>query len=262
MENKTKPETFSSSELDPDELDLSSLVGRDIRIFPEQFPHQRLSKRAVMVHGDEIIVDNNRATHEAGELNNDEPVVIQFEYKGQQVSVKAMVRINSGGKCRLVLGERVIPLVRRRFRRFEMSVPARLAVFSSTRFDPRKMARLRWMETYTETVSCGGLMLDYNNQLKDKTFLFVNPSLEDFGLPRLVIARVRHCYQDGSGRFKVGLEFVINEDKERHLNLSIVRTLPSSVLTYTAELRTQVNEQLAAWMREQEEIQSTGVHYE
>lgn len=262
MESKNKSSIRSSSELDPSELDLSSLVGRDIRIFPEQAPHQRMIRRAVMVHGGEITIDNSRSMSESKELTNDESVVIQFEYRGQQVSVKATIKNNPGGKYRLCLAEHAIPLVRRRFRRFDVSVPTRLAVFSTTRFDPKKMARLRWIETYTENVSCGGMMLDFNNLLKEETSLFVNATLEEFGVPRLVIAGVRHCHQDANGRFKIGLELMINEDKEQHFSPSIVRALPSSVLTYTAKMRSNVNEKLAAWMREQEEIQATGVHNE
>ncbi len=244
MTSNESQKIVSGAGIGSDQLDFSSLVGREIVLFTEQFPGKRLTSRVIMVNQNVIAIDRSKSSGLIDDLVNNQKVVVQFDYRGEVVSVQATMKRSSGGKCNLMLGDTIVPLVRRKFRRYDLSLQVKLAVVHPATFQPDSLARLRWMETDTINVSCGGVLLNLDSVLRDEAYLFLHVAMQEFLLPQMVVAQVRHSLQKDGGRHNVGLEFIINEQKQKHFNHNVLRCMPATVLEYSAGQRAQVNEML------------------
>ena len=234
----------SGTGIDSQHFDFSTLVGREIVLFTEQFPGKRLTSRVIMVNQSVISIDRSKSSGLIDDLVNNQKVVVQFDYRGEIVSVQATMKRSSSGKCNLMLGDRIVPLVRRRFKRYELARQVKLAVVNPATFQPDGLARLRWLETDTINVSCGGVLLSLDSVLRDETYLFLNVAMQEFQLPQMMVAQVRHSHQNDGGHFHVGLEFIISEQKQNHFNHNVLKSLPAAVLDYSAGQRARVNELL------------------
>jgi hypothetical protein len=240
----------SETGIDSDQFDFSSLVGREIVLFTEQFPGKRLTSRVIMVNHSVISIDRSKSCGLIDDLVNNQKIVVQFEYRGEVVSVQATMKRSSIGKCNLMLGDTIVPLVRRKFRRYDLSRQAKLAVVHPATFKPDSLARLRWLETDTVNVSCGGVLLNLDCVLRDKSYLFLHVAIQEFLLPQMIVAQVRHSYHSDGGHYNVGLEFIISEQKQIHFKPTELRSMPATVLEYSAGQRARVNEMLANRLRQ------------
>ena len=234
----------SGTGIDSDQLDFSSLVGREIVLFTEQFPGKRLTSRVIMVNRSSIAIDRSKSSGLIDDLVNNQKLVVQFDYRGEVVSVQATMKRSSSGKCNLVLSDTIVPLVRRKFRRYDLSLQVKLAVVHPATFQADSLGRLRWMETDTINISCGGILLNLDSVLRDEAYLFLHVAMQEFLLPHMLVAQVRHSFQKEGGRYNVGLEFIISEQKQNHFNHNVLRSMPATVLEYSAGQRARVNEML------------------
>jgi hypothetical protein len=231
-------------------LDLSGLVGRDITLFPEQTPGREYSGRVVSIHDRQIHLDGQNRRTELDNLVNNQRVIIRFVYRGQAVSVRAILRRTAGGRCFFVMEEKVTPLSQRRHLRVPVIKPVRLAPFPMTTFVKKNLPHLRWMETETVNFSSGGALIDIPSRLEKEVFLILNIDLQTEMFPTLILAQVRHNYPADTGRFHTGIEFVVKESARKVVPALTAKELPGPVLQYSAQDRERLNKHIQAWMPE------------
>jgi hypothetical protein len=228
-------------------LDLSVLVGREVRLFTEQLPGKEILTRVVSVHEGQFVLDSGSRSDVVSNLVHGQTVVVQFAYKGERLSVKAQFRRTAGGRHSVVLDDTVVPLSHRRFRRIDVERTVRLAAFPVSSFSRRNLSRLRWMETSLRNFSSGGASVKLPAQLEKEIYLLVSIDFDSELFPPLILAQVRHCYPTEEGHFHIGVEFVIREKGMTLVPASTVRELPPVVMSYEARHREALNKKLLAW---------------
>lgn len=211
---------------------LNSLVGRNILIQSEQFQGQPIKSKVVLVNDKTISVDRSGGQGLIEELLNNQDVIVQFDYKGQRISVNAKVTRSVKGRCSLTLGEKFVPLSRRRHVRFDKHLITRCAALPLASANTIGLARLRWLETDTVNVSCGGTMLKLPSNLSTDTYLLINLQAQHLGYPNLIIGQVRHCNPADSYNYLVGVEFIPFEEKENHFPSITLKRLPAAAFEY------------------------------
>jgi len=235
---------------DTEKLDLSSLVGRPIVVYSEQFPGKPLKTRIIECSGQTISLDRGGAERNVDNLVNNQRVTIKFEYKGQTITAEALLKRHGGGKCRVMMGEKAIPLVRRRFYRAKLNLIARLAVLHAPSFHASKLKKLRWIEAESADISGGGILLDLTSRLEADTKLFVSVEHDKFEFPALMLGTVRHCSQPVTGHFYTGVEFLTPESAREAVPEATLAALPKTVLQFTSQLRAELNRQLISWTKD------------
>jgi hypothetical protein len=234
-------------EIDVSALDLSSLVGREIRLFSEQFPGKEILTRVVMAQERELVIDNGGKSNLVENLVHGQSVILQFPYRNQAVSVKAALRRSNGNRCHLILDERVTPLSQRQFRRVPIVRPVRLAAFPTSTFRRKNLARLRWIETRLINFSSGGALVAIPGYLERGVHLLVSVELGSSAFPPMVLGQVKHCYPVDGGTFHIGIEFVVSEISRRTIPTTTVRELPAIILSYDSRQRELMNKKIMAW---------------
>jgi len=235
-------------------FDFSSLVGREVILFSEQFQGKPLTTRITFTSKGSLTIDKSGSNGAIDALVHNQPIVLQVEYKGQQIAVHAQLKRNSGGKCTVVLGEKVTPISRRRFFRALVQVPVKLAVLPASAFDVQKLAKLRWLETQSLNFSAGGVMIQLHSSLDSRTCLIVNVVPPGMAFPSLVLSRVRHCYPIEANLFHLGIEFLTKEAMLSSLPATTVRNLPSTVHEYNASSRIRLDRVVGELLRTKQSI--------
>jgi hypothetical protein len=230
--------------IDSTRFDFSLLVGHTLTLFSQQFPGKPLRSRVILANDREIVIDRSGSMGLIDSLVNNQKVILRVEYKGQHVAVPAMLKRSAGGTSKMILGEKVLPLKRRRFVRLAMARPVKLAVVPPVTFDPKKLARLRWIETVTINVSPGGTLIDFSSCLESSTYLLMNMALEEFSFPTLVLGQVRYTLPAEIGHFQVGVEFIVREMGQGRFPRLTLKRLPSAVLEYSESKRNELNNRL------------------
>ena len=232
-----------------DDVDLSTLVGHEITLFTEQFQGKPLKTKVVMISGGVLSLDRSGAGGTIDNLITNQKAIIQFFHKGQRISVDATLKRTGGGKCTLVLGDKLVWLTRRKYKRYDLTRPVRCAVMPSRDMDGKRLNKLRWMETDSVNFSSGGLMLCLQKQLNDHSYLLLNLDVTDFDFPALIIAQVRYAYPTDSFRFFIGIEFIVNDVREKHFAPTTIKRLPPVVFEYDASRRSELNRELAVHLQ-------------
>jgi hypothetical protein len=217
-------DTPSDVEIDLSRFEFATLVGREVTVYSEQFQGRPLMTRVTSTSNGALTIDKSGCNGAIDSLVHNQPIVLQIDYKGQKIAVHAQLKRGSGGKCTVVLGEKVSPISRRRFFRAPVEVPVRLAILPASAFDAQKLAKLRWIETNSINFSAGGVMLKLHSGLDSRSCLILNAVPPGIAFPSLVLARVRHCFPVEGNLFHVGIEFLTKE--------AMVNTVPSSTLRY------------------------------
>ena len=244
-ENTTSQEpTFALGD-----VDLSVLVGHEVTLFTDQYQGKPLCTKVVMANNGVIALDRSGSNGLIDSLITNQQVVVQFVLKGQRISVDAQLKRTSGGKCTLALGEKLTPLSRRRFRRFDIERPVKCAVLPSKDFNAQRLSKLRWIETASINISSGGLLMSLPKQVADDSYLLLNVEIDDIDFPALIIGQVRYSYPIDSFRFNIGIEFVISDLKEKHFAPTTIQKMPPVVFGYTASRRKELNRELAVQMQ-------------
>ena len=251
MPVKTVFKSHEKTEIDTAQLDLSQLVGHEIVIFSEQFPGKKLTSKILSSNDKEVTIGRSGSGGLVDDLVNRQNVYAQFEYRGQRVAVRGMVRRTGGGKCSLILESQMVPLLRRQFNRMRIDSPVRLAVVPTSGFSPVKLEKLRWLETRTLNVSSGGAMLTHSGQLGESACLLVNMNVENISFPPLMMARLRHSSLRETGSYRVGIEFVVKETFRKSIPPGAVSQVPAAALRYSSEARARINEEITSLMQEQ-----------
>lgn len=245
-DEKMTPETENC--IGMDQVDLSSLVGHEITLFSEQFRGKPLTTKVTLVANGVLSVDRSGSGGMVDTLIGNQKTIVQFVYKGQRISVDATLKRTNGGKCNLILGEKLVPLSRRQFKRFEINRPVKCAVMSPVDFDARRLSKLRWLETDSINFSSGGVLICLPKNVTSQSYLLLNIDLNDFEFPNLVIGQVRYSYPIDGFRFNVGIEFIVSDVKDRHFAPSAIKRLPDAVFEYNADRRRELNRELSVRM--------------
>lgn len=235
---------------DTELLDLPSMVGRPLVLYSEQFPGKPLPTRVIEASGNSISLDRGGADRQIDNLVHNQKVTIKFEYKGQQVSAAAVLKRTGGGKCRILLGEKAVPLVRRRFFRADMDFPVRFAVLNIASFHASKLGQLRWLETEAVNLSGGGILLELTSRLETNTLLFLSLVNDRYDFPALMLGVVRHCWEPEAGHFSTGVEFLTDNLVRKCIPSATMAALPSTVSEFTAQLRADMNRKIIAWEKD------------
>ena len=230
-------------------LEFSCLVGRVISVYSEQFPGKKMSTKVLAFAEGELLVSGSGGDGLIDSLVERQTLVLQFPYKGQDISVRAKIKRTQAGRCYFVLDNQVVPLNQRRFDRMKMIRPINLAPFPALASSRLEIAKLRWMQTSTENFSSGGTLINLSSFIQPNVYMLIQVDLpEDDLLPSLLLAQVRHCYQAELATFKIGVEFLVGETCSKVLPAHRLQQLPSTVTTYTAKEREKLNTIVRAWM--------------
>ncbi|MFQ6007543.1 MAG: PilZ domain-containing protein [Candidatus Zixiibacteriota bacterium] len=244
MSSTKQVDLLDESGIDSSRFDFSLLVGRPLTLFSQQFPGKPLMSRVVLANDREVVIDRSGGMGLIDSLVNNQKVILRIEYKGQQVAVPALLKRSAGGTCKMILGEKVLPLKRRRFVRVAMVRPVKLAVLPLINFEPKKLTRLRWTETVTINISPGGALIDFSSCLERSTYLLINMALEESFFPSLVLGQVRYTLTEEIGHFQVGVEFIVREMGHQRFSSLMLERLPPVVLEYSESKRNELNNRL------------------
>lgn len=247
-----------TSEFDCSSLDLGQLVGRKVTIFSRQYPGRPLTARVVQTAGDKLALERVAGNALLDNLVSNQKVVMQFMYKQEEVATTAVFRRTNGGRSTVMVGSTATPLRRRRFVRVKSHRPVNLAVLPTGSFQKHKLPYLRWLQTDLVDFASGGVLFDINSVMHDGTYLFVNVELESQTFPPLLIGSVRHCLPLEAGHFRVGLEFIVAEQRNKHFSKPLLKNLPPSAFEYSYLHRKSLNGHISAWMQQNPQNSNQG----
>ncbi len=235
--------------VDASRFDFSLLVGHELTLFSQQFPGRPLKSKVILARDGEVSIDRSGGAGLINNLVSNQKVTMRVIYKGQLISVPATLKRSGGGGCRIIVGDKVMPLSRRRFTRVFLSRPVKLAVIPVSTFNRNKLARLRWLETVTINVSGGGALIGFSSYLESPTYMFLNIDLVEFSFPSLVLGHVLYSLPRDNAHFHVGLEFIVREAKEKCFSSTTLKQLPHVVFEYGERERARLDNQITARMQ-------------
>lgn len=247
MEHNGALNNFQETEFEALKLELAELVGHDIKLFSEQMPGKELRTRVLAAQGQLLHIFGGGPASPIDNLVNNQSLVMQCDYRGEELSIVARFKRIGGGKCHLYLEEKVKPLRQRRFRRVLLVRPVRLAVFPLNQNTRQGIGHLRWIETDTINFSSGGAMVSLSAGLERRSCLLMSLDLQEVKFPSLVLALVCHAGQVEMGPYRTGVEFVVRETSTEILPPTRRRDLPGAVFDYSAADREQLNQDIAKW---------------
>lgn len=245
----------SSEKIAAEQLDLSTVVGHDVTIYSRQFPGKPLQSKVILVTRNVLSLDRSGSGGQIDSLVNNQRITLKLDYKNEPISISAVLKRSSGGRCNIVLDEHVTLLARRRFARIPVDRPAKFAVLSSTAVNGGKVQGLRWLPSTTTDISSGGALIHLTSSLEQLSYILINIDMEDLPLPSLIVGQVRYTYTTEGGRIATGVEFIVREDLDKHASGSPVAKLPAILFEYTAGLRDRIDGQIKAWMQSNDKRQ-------
>ncbi len=246
----TEKRTGEKSLLDTLQMDLSLLVGHEIVIFSDELENQSIRNKIIMASDRTLSLDRGTSAGLINRLTNDQKVSVQFDYKGQRMSVDANFRRSEGGRCTISLEKRAVPLMRRRFRRFACTMPVRCAVVPAPALAASRLQQLRWMLTDSLNISSGGIQILLPTMISADTYIFVNLPSDDFDFPSLLIGQVRYSHPMENYSYSIGIEFITSEQRDKHFSPAVLERLPRVVFQFTQSKRTQLDKKISARMQQ------------
>jgi len=237
--------------IDLSRFDFTTLVGVKIKLYASQFPGRSLDSRVTVSSTDSVTIDRGGADGLIDNLVNKQKVIVQVEYKGEKIAVSGILSRVSGGVCKIIFQDKVVPIQRRQYPRIEVRKSVRLSALPVQSFTKARLAKLRWMETSTLNLSGGGALLDMSSFLEEPTYLFIHVDFEEVSFPKLIMGQVRHCHQDLPGHYHVGVKFISQEQRRNHFSSSIEKQLPEQVFKYDTIQGSLLTKKIRAWKQEQ-----------
>ncbi len=245
-----------------DNLDLSRLVGFQLRLYSQQFPGREMTARIVAAAGRSLTAESGRGHRALDNLVNQQKVILQFSYQGQEISIRARLRRSDGGRCSFDLEDTATPLFQRRFHRVDLAAKITLAPFPAGGILNRKLGKLRWMETDSVNFSAGGILVNVPAPLDPAARLLLNIDQEHFDFPQLLLVKVRHSYMADDIHCRAGVEFVTRELSQRIFSPFQMKELPSVLFSYGSTRREQLNRAIRDWDLKTNRSTFTGASHE
>lgn len=221
-------------------LDFATLIGKDIQIFSEQIAGEPVNSKVLQVNKNVISVDRSGSGGLIDSLVNKQAVTLCFVYKGEPVAIRGTLKKTNGGICNITLEEKARPLALRKFKRFDIIVPVKMAKITKEAFVKAKSSSLRWLEIKTTNISAGGLLLELSAFLEPGTYLLINVAIPDVPFPSLILGQIRYCLKSDFARFLTGVEFITKEMSCEHFEPAVYEKLPKIVLEFDETRRTEV----------------------
>lgn len=228
---------------------LPSLVGKNIDLISEQFKGKPLTSRVVLVNDMTITIDKSIDTDQLDKLSNNQEIIVQFDFNGQRISVNGVFYRTLNRRYNIELGDKLVPLSRRRYVRYRKSHQIKCATMPTMGFSHSKMSRLRWLETESINISSGGTLMMMPANLAKNTYLIMNLKAEEIGFPNLLIAQVKHSTPADGFNYNVGVEFIVNEHKEKHFPLLTIRRLSPNAFQFDTSRRVKIEKNLNQQMQ-------------
>ena len=253
MASSPEQTKLKSPTVEASRFDFSLLVGHELTLFSEQFPGKPLKSKVILASDGELSIDRSGGSGLIDNLVSNQKITMRVTYKGQQINVPATLKRSDGGKCRVIIGNKVVPLSRRRFTRVCLSRPVKLAVIPVSTFNRNKLERLRWLETVTVNISGGGVLIDFSSGLEKPSYLFLNIDLAEFPFPPLVLGQVVYSLPRDNDHFHIGLEFIVREARENHFAFTILKEFPQVVFQYGKQERVELNNKITAWTQDNQQ---------
>lgn len=232
--------------IDISRLDLSRLVGKYVRLFSSQFPGKVLRAKVLSASENQILVNSGTENDLLKTLVNRQKIIVQFPYKGQDVSINAQLNRSEGGRSYFVFDKRAVPLSQRKFIRVNVQRSVKMAAFPVLTFNRKSLTKLRWLETGSINISSGGILVGLNGPLERDARLLMNIEMADELFPQLVVGQVRHSFQSEETSFRVGVEFIVREMLGSAFPQTMIEQLPPVVQSYTGVNREKLNKKILA----------------
>ena len=246
-------------DFDVNRLDLSRLVGFQIKVFSDQLPGRELSTRVVSSTEDSISVESGQPPTMLESLVHNQRVILQFPYRGQDISVRAQLRRTNSGRCSFKLNSTATPLSQRRFQRIEFDAKVTLAPFPAGGLTNARLSRLRWMQTGAVNFSAGGALVVLPTRVDSAARLLVSIEQDKYTFPSLILAKVRHSYQANENNSHTGIEFVTAEAARRFLSTYQMKEMPPVLFTYSNADRIELNRTIREEKAKSNSASNTGV---
>ena len=218
------------------EIDFSGLVGREIMLRTDQFPGKNLSTRVMAIRDNCLVIDRSGSVGLVDHLIHNQPLEVSFQLKGQPVRFLSVLDCPREGRLQIPIGEEIYPQGRRKFGRVELVSDVQLTLFDEQSIGAVRLNRLKWLETKTINVSGGGMLVTLPLQIVSDHYLLLHLRLEDVELPKLLVGRTRHVIVTEKYKSQVGVEFIVREDRIRHL--------PVKLFDFNSETRDVLDEYL------------------
>lgn len=213
-------------------IDYSILVGKKIKITTEQFPGQVLISRIMSTSSKNLVLDKSGSEGKINQLIQKQNVNVQFEYKGQKISFTSSIVKSTGGRIIVPIIERLNPMVRRKFVRFDVDKMVRLTYFDERNIKSARLNKLKWFETTIANIGGGGVLTIVPSMLTDDNFVLMNMQMDDLDFPPLILGRVCHSERNDKKKIVTGVEFVTHENSGQIVSSSLIRNLPEAVFQY------------------------------
>lgn len=213
-------------------IDYSILVGKKIKIISEQFPGQVLTSRIMSMSDNNLVLDKSGSEGKINQLIQKQNVDVQFEYKGQEIAFTSSIVTSSSGRILVPIIEKLNPMVRRKFVRFDMDKIVKLTYFDEHNILSARLNKLKWFETTIANIGGGGALAFMPSMLADDNFILMNMTLNDLAFPTLILGRVCHCHRDKKNNIVTGIEFITNENAGKIISASMYRNLPETIFQF------------------------------
>jgi hypothetical protein len=145
---------------------------------------------------------------------------------------------------------------RRRSIRMRMNRMAGFAPLPKKLEEDLTMSDLQWRATSTVNFSSGGALMELDDKFDVDDLLLIHLDMGDLFFPPFALGRVSYTQEIESGRYRTGVMFITNEDKEEYLPAEVVERLPGEVFDYRGERSCQIETTIAAWKRQSQSLVS------
>lgn len=233
--------------------DLSSIVGREVLIISDRFEGKPLKSKVLLANESVLSLDRSGNNGLIDEFKNDDKLMIQFDFKNQRVSAEAVVARTAGGRCNIKLSSKIEPLLRRKFRRYQVSHEVNLAILPMINLTPSKINHLRWLKTDSLNFSSGGMLLNLPSSLNSKTFLLMNIESKELEFPRLIVSHVRYNLPQDNYTYHTGVQFITNENKAKHFSQITLNNFPKTAFEYSYKMQSDLEKSLQSEIPQKEE---------
>lgn len=230
--------------LEASTLNYSHVVGHEVILYSDQMPATPILTKVSSHASNRLSIESSGRYRDTELLVNRQMVIVQFPYKGQDISIEAKLIRSDGGRCFLELSEAATPLKRRRFFRIPIRASVRLAALPLVNRRRKSIAQLRWLETGVVNFSSGGLLTEIPSKLDPGVLLLVNFDLPNYEFPKLVVAEVRYCLQNDKLKFRAGMGFVVKEEIIDVVPEQLRSMIPAIALAYTQSEREKLNKSI------------------
>jgi len=177
-------------------------------------------------------------------LVSNQQVILQFPYREQKISIKALFKRTSGGRCYFHLDDKATPLSQRQYLRVNVHDRLKLATVSSSGLFRIALNNLKWMETEMHNFSGGGVLVTLPSCPERGSFLVLNINTTSIKFPSLILGKICYCYQYEDLTYRAGVQFTIKSEIAQTIREQLARKFPQELLNYSIKKRKEINNRL------------------